>query len=414
MEETGVYVAETLQNGTLVSTLGDVDGFINTAPDQFGVQHSPTMGSNTGLAIAAQAQHVMARVGNDLYTSTNTGASWEKAPSMMASRGNVALSADGFVLLHSPENTTTTYRSANAGGSWTAVTGLSVKEARPVADAVNPSKFYVYDKYTGKMFVSTDGGISFGLTAQLGSGGSSVVRTVPGREGDLWVCRGLKGLAHSTDSGATFTKVGQITSCESVGVGKEAPGANYPTLYMFGAVGSATGLMRSTDQGVSWVRVNDNAHQYGGAGRSITGDMNNYGMVYMSTGGRGIAYGKIDPSGDVVVTPQVYVAQPKPAECTYVITNTWDYGATAEIRITNKSNTIMSGATVNWTYADDTVVDGGINGTVTGSAPNYTGSTSETWNFEIQPGQTQSFGMWFHQSTLRPGPVPTVTGDICR
>jgi xyloglucan-specific exo-beta-1,4-glucanase len=414
MEETGVYSAETLQNGTLVSVFGDVDGYINSAPDQYGVQHSPKMGSTTGLAIAPQAQHVMARVGNDLYTSTNTGASWEKAASMMASRGNLALSADGFVLLHSPENTTTTYRSTNAGGSWTAVTGLSVNNARPVADALNPNKFYVYDKYTGKMFVSTDGGVSFNLGVQLSGGGSTFIRPVAGREGDLWICLGLKGLAHSTDSGATFTKVGQVANCEAVGLGKEAPGANYPTLYISGAVGTATGMMRSTDKGVSWVRINDDHYQYGGGHSMVVGDMNTYGVVYRSTNGRGIAYGKIDPSGDVVVTPQAYVAPPKPAECKYVVTNTWDYGAVAEIRVTNRSNAIMSGWTVNWTYADDTVVDGGINGTVTGTAPNYTGTTSELWNYEIQPGQTQSFGMWFHQGTLLPGALPAVTGDICK
>jgi hypothetical protein len=31
----------------------------------------------------------------------------------------------------------------------------------------------------------------------------------------------------------------------------------------------------------------------------VTGDMNTYGTVYMSTNSRGIAYGKIDASGDV-------------------------------------------------------------------------------------------------------------------
>ncbi|MES2349751.1 MAG: cellulose binding domain-containing protein [Pseudomonadota bacterium] len=413
MEETGAYQAESIPNGPLMSIIGDYDGFLHTDPSQYGPRHSPAMGSTTGMAVAAQATHVLARVGNELYTSTNQGASWEKAPTKMGTSGNLALSADGVVLLHSPENSAVTYRSTDAGGSWAAVTGLSVNNARPVADAVNPAKFYVYDRQGGKMFVSADGGVSFAPGAQLSGGGSTFVRPTAGREGDLWMCLGLKGLAHSTDSGATFTTVGQVASCESVGLGKEAPDANYPTLYMWGAVGTATGLMRSTDQGASWVRINDDAHQYGGAGW-VAGDMNTYGMVYRSTVGRGVAYGKIDPAGDVVVTPQVYVPPPKPAECKYVVTNTWDYGAVAEIHITNTSSSVISGWTVNWTYADDTVVDGGFNGKVTGTAPNYTGTNSEPWNYEIAPGQTQGFGIWFHQGTRLPGPVPTVTGDLCK
>ena len=73
----------------------------------------------------------------------------------------------------------------------------------------------------------------------------------------------------------------------------EPPGSNYPTLYIWGAVNDVRGLLRSTDKGAHWDRVNDDAHQYGGPGdgQFIVGDMNRYGVVYMSTAGRGIVYG---------------------------------------------------------------------------------------------------------------------------
>ncbi len=415
IEETVVFSAASIPNGPLVSVIGDYDGFIQDTPDQDGVQHSPTMGTTTGLALATQAPHVMARVGNSLYTSTNMGASWEKTPSIMAAKGNVALSSDGFVLLHSPENSATTYRSTDFGANWTAVAGLAVNNARPVADPVNPAKFYVYDRDTGKLLVSTDGGVSFNPAAQLAGGGSTILRATPGREGDLWACLNSGGLVHSTDSGATFTKVGQIGSCGTLGLGKEAPGASHPTLYMWGAVNTARGLLRSIDQGASWERVNDDAHQYGGPQVGwITGDMNSYGTVYMSTAGRGIAYGKIDPAGDVQVVPQVYVAPPKPAECKYVVINTWGGGGIAELRITNQGTSVINGWTVNWTYADNSTVGGYWNGKVTGSAPSYTGTNSESWNSNIAPNQTVSFGFVFSQGTQNPGPAPLVTGDICK
>ncbi|MEO7497366.1 MAG: cellulose binding domain-containing protein [Massilia sp.] len=409
MEETGSYTAETVQNGALVSAIGDFDGFINAAPDQYGVRHSPSMGTTPGLAIAPQAQQVMARAGNAIYTSADGGTSWTKAASMNGWGGNLALSADGFALLHTPDNSSTTYRSTDLGSSWTPATGLAVKNARPVADPVNPSKFYVYDSATGKVMLSSDGGVSFNPMAQLAGGGSTFLRATPGREGDLWACLGQIGLSHSTDSGASFTRIDGIASCGGVGLGKQAPAAAYPTLYMWGKVGTVRGLLRSTDQGASWVRVNDDAHQYGAQGSWVNGDMSNYCTVYMTTNGRGIAFGKIDPAGDVVVVPQVYVAPPKPAECKYTV-----YGGNfAVVSVTNTSGEGINAWTVHWSYADDTKVGDTIyNGFVTGPAPNYTGTDGGGWNHYIGPGQTVSLGFGF--SPANPLAVPAVTGDLCK
>jgi hypothetical protein len=68
------------------------------------------------------------------------------------------------------------------------------------------------------------------------------------------------GLARSTNSGASFSK---------------------------------RGIYRSTDAGASWIRINDDAHQFGGPGNGqfVNGDMNTEGVVSMSTVGRGVVYG---------------------------------------------------------------------------------------------------------------------------
>jgi hypothetical protein len=65
-------------------------------------------------------------------------------------------------------------------------------------------------------------------------------------------------------------------------------------LYIWGTVGGVRGVHRSLDAGASWLRINDDAHQYGGPGNGqfVVGDMNVFGVVYMSTAGRGIVYGK--------------------------------------------------------------------------------------------------------------------------
>jgi hypothetical protein len=417
MEETGAAAAESIPGGPLVSIVGDFDGFIHTDPAQYGQRHSPSMGTTKGLAIAPLAPQVMARVGNStMYVSTNMGASWQKAPTMNGKYGRLALSADGFVLLHSPEGSTTTYRSTDFGANWTPVTGLSVKDAYPVADRVNPAKFYVYDPATGKLLVSTDGGVSFSARASLPTGGNSLVRATPGIEGDVWACLGSKGLSHSTDSGATFTSVGGINSCGSFGLGKEAPGASYLTLYMWGNVGASRGLLRSTDKGAHWDRVNDDAHQYGGALSGwVTGDMNTYGTVYMSTNGRGIAYGKIDPSGDVQVVPQVPVKPAPTAVCTYQLNNVWWGGGIATVSITNQGAETLHGWQVSWTYSDGSYVSGSAwNGVVTGTKPTFTGSDGGGWNKDIAPGGTASFGFVFAGQDAMNANIPKVTGDICK
>jgi hypothetical protein len=110
------------------------------------------------------------------------------------------------------------------------------------------------------------------------------------------------GLRRSVNSGSTFTSINGVTSCSAVGLGKAAPGASYFTLYIWGTVNGVVGVHRSIDEGATWVRVNDDAHEYGGPGNGqfVMGDMNVYGRVYLSTVGRGIAYG--EPGGTVPLT----------------------------------------------------------------------------------------------------------------
>jgi len=77
------------------------------------------------------------------------------------------------------------------------------------------------------------------------------------------------------------------------GFGKAAPGSSSMTLYLYGvANSSSTGeLFRSTDNGASWIQINDPAHQWGGGVNCVTGDMRTFGTVYVGTNGRGIIWG---------------------------------------------------------------------------------------------------------------------------
>ncbi|MFD1466949.1 T9SS type A sorting domain-containing protein [Hymenobacter caeli] len=330
LEETVAQNAVSIPGGPFISVISDYDGFRQADVTQYGPIHTPRIGSTQGLDYAPLAPGKVVRVGSALYYSTDQGLTWTKTPVINGAAGQVALSADGNVLLHCPNSntTTTTYRSTDNGTTWTAVTGLAYPNVRPIGDPVNPNKFYAYNPGAGTFFVSTDGGVSFAPAgAGPGTGGSAVVRRVPGREGHLWVALYGGGLARSVNAGAVFTKLANVTYCGAVGIGKAAPGSTYETLYIWGTVGGVLGMHRSTDEGASWVRVNDDAHEYGGPanGQFIMGDMNVYGRVYMSTAGRGIPYGT--PAATALATApaalldgkNALVAYPNPVENTLTV-----------------------------------------------------------------------------------------------
>jgi len=275
-----------------VSAIGDYDGFVHDDPARHGRIHQPEIGTTTGLDAAALTPETMVRVGDAMLLTRDGGKRWSKTAALQGKRGRVAISADGATLVHTPQGSSTLYRSSDAGASWTQVKGLAGRDLRAVADPLRANVFYAYDDKA--LNVSVDGGASFAPRASLPAGGSRLIRLAPGREGDLWAPLKDGGLQRSLDGGATFKRFANVGYCGAVGFGKAAAGKDYPSVYIWGSVDGVRGIYRSLDQGASWQRINDAFHQYGGPGDGhfIVGDMNRFGFVYMSTAGRGIVYGR--------------------------------------------------------------------------------------------------------------------------
>jgi photosystem II stability/assembly factor-like uncharacterized protein len=292
LEETVPLGLVSVPDGRVVSAIGDYDGFMHDDPARYGRIHKPEMGTTTGIDVAAARPSYMVRVGSAIYMSRDGGASWNKAAAQKGKLGQIAMSADGSVMLHSPARAAVTWRSADWGASWAEVSGLHGANVRPVADQVNPQLFYAYAD--GALLASVDGGASFERRATLPAGGSNVIRAAPGREGDVWVPLYGGGLARSLDGGMSFAQLAGVSVCGAVGFGKAAHGQRYPTIFIWGTVDGKRGLYRSTDEGASWARINDDQHQFGGPGNGqfVVGDMNRFGVVFMSTTGRGIVYGR--------------------------------------------------------------------------------------------------------------------------
>jgi photosystem II stability/assembly factor-like uncharacterized protein len=77
---------------------------------------------------------------------------------------------------------------------------------------------------------------------------------------------GGNGLFHSTDAGASFTQVPGVDSRIGLGIRQGRAGRGLPGLFLVGSVDGVDGAFRSDDAGNSWVRINDDAHQYGKLG----------------------------------------------------------------------------------------------------------------------------------------------------
>ena len=292
LEETVPLGLVSMPGAPMVSAIGDYDGFIHDDPTRPGRIHRPEIGTTTGLDGAARRPGNMVRVGDAMLVTRDGGASWTQTPTLHGKRGTVAMSSDGATLVHAPQGASTLYRSSNEGASWIQVKGVAGQRMRAVADPVNPKVFYAYDDRA--LMASVDGGASFAPRSSLPPGGSRLVRAMPGRAGDVWVALKSGGLVRSLDGGASFTAIDGVDYCGAVGFGKAAPGRPDLTVYIWGSIGGVRGIYRSLDLGRSWTRINDDAHQYGGPGDGhfIVGDMNRYGVVYMSSAGRGIVHGR--------------------------------------------------------------------------------------------------------------------------
>ncbi|MFD7305050.1 1,4-beta-glucanase [Streptomyces pharetrae] len=292
----------------LISGLGDIGVMYHerlTASPARGMATNPVFGSATGLAQAAGKPSYVVRTGwgdhgNGAY-STDGGRTWAPfaaQPGLAKNApGPIAVNADGTVLLwtfvHWDGTRYPAYRSADGGATWSEVASFP-KGATPVADPADPAVFYAYDTDTGTLLASTDGGRAFTARATGLPAGDSQFRVVaaPGRTGDLWLSAKWNGLYRSTDGGARFTKADSCWASYTVGFGKAADGADYPAVYQVGAVEEITAVYRSDDGARTWTRINDDAHQWGWTGETITGDPRLYGRVYLATNGRGIQYGE--------------------------------------------------------------------------------------------------------------------------
>lgn len=290
----------------LLSGLGDIDGFHHDdldASPAAGAFNGPRFSNTEDLAFAGANPLIMVRSGTGgtnvhAAISTDGGKNWSLLPSEPPGYGrgggNIAISANGKTIVWSQRNGAPNV-TVDGGAHWVTCTDLAAG-TRAIADPVNPARFYGFDGRAGKVFASTNAAVNFFETgAVLGSANASAFRppelsVTPGVEGDLWLSSVEHGLYHQANAATNFVKIATVQGARAIGFGKPAEGKTFPTIYLAGRIENAEGVFRSTDTGATWVRINDDQHQYGVVNH-VTGDPRIFGRVYLGTSGRGIIYG---------------------------------------------------------------------------------------------------------------------------
>ncbi|MFI6010825.1 cellulose binding domain-containing protein [Streptomyces sp. NPDC051243] len=400
LEETAVNdLASPPSGAPLLSALGDIGGFRHTdltkVPSMMFTQ--PNFTTTTSLDYAESNPDTLVRVGDldsgpHIAFSTDNGANWFAGtdPSGVSGGGTVAAAADGSRFVWSPAGTGVQY-ATGFGNSWSASSGIPAG-AIVESDRVDPKTFYGFK--SGKFYVSRDGGATFTASSATGlpSGDSVRFKALPGVKGEVWLAGGAAdgayGLWHSTDGGASFTKLSAVEQADTIGFGKAATGASYQTLYTSAKIGGVRGIFRSTDKGATWTRINDEAHQWGWTGAAITGDPRVYGRVYVSTNGRGVIYGDTsDTGGGTDPTPTPTGA----CTVTYKITNQWSGGFQADVQLANTGSTAWNGWSLGWAFADGQKVTQAWNTEASQSGTAVTARNVD-WNANVAAGSSVSFG----------------------
>jgi hypothetical protein len=246
--------------------------------------------------------------------STDGGQTWNLFPTMPAfagkTIGGTIAASSPTDIVWAPANGFQPYYTINGGVTWSPVNLPGVTDwsgfdwsyylnAQTVtADRVLANTFYLY--YAGQgVYRTTDGGANWTkvFSGEISSTSyyCSELESVPGQASNLFFTGGPTGdlnepFMRSTDGGTTWTAVANVNEVSVFGFGAPATPGGYPSIYIAGYVNGVYGIWQSNDNAKSWIQIGDYPTGSLAGIRSISGDPNIYGQVYVGLAGDGFAY----------------------------------------------------------------------------------------------------------------------------
>jgi len=248
--------------------------------------------------------------------STNGGMTWTafaadpKGAGTNYIGGTIAASSPTNIIW-APAGGEDPYYTLNGGVTWNPITLPGVSswssfdteyyyDTRTVtADRVLPNTFYLY--YAGQgVFETTNGGATWAKVFSGSISPSSIynaeLESVPGEAGNLFFTGGpqsnfaSEGFYRSTNQGATWTAIPNVTEVICFGFGAPAPGQSYPSIYIVGYVNHVYGIWQSVNDAQSWTQIGTYPTGDLELIKTISGDPNVFGKVYVGFSGSGYAY----------------------------------------------------------------------------------------------------------------------------
>jgi hypothetical protein len=295
----------------------------DTYPSSYGVGGQPGFAAGWSIDYASSKPSFLVGIADwwgveESAYSTNGGQSWHVFPSFPAfagkAIGGTIAASSPTDIVWAPADGYAPYYTQDGGATWRQITlpGVTnwnnfdfayyLDKTTVTADRVLPNTFYLY--YNG-VYRSTNGGSTWTQvhTGEISafSDYNSHIEAVPGEAGNLFFTGGSQGgptsphpanegFYRSIDRGVTWTAVPNVLEVRCFGFGKPAAAGGYPSIYIDGWVNHVYGIWQSNDKAQSWAQIGKFPMGSLDMIKTISGDPNTYGEVYVGFSGSGYAY----------------------------------------------------------------------------------------------------------------------------
>ncbi|MBB3360029.1 MULTISPECIES: sialidase family protein [unclassified Novosphingobium] len=276
--------------------------------------------------------------------STDGGNSWTKFATLPTppgtkpddpwrmSYGTIAVASDNRDnIVWAPGRNRTPFYTTDRGATWHPVQlegaigdntgsffGTWNQRKTLAADKAKPATFYLVhsgeapNERLAGLWRTTNGGASWtqvyhGEIAPS-SGFAAKLRAVPGKAGHLFFTSAFPyttdtRLRRSTDGGAHWEVVNDVSRVDDIALGKAAKGADYPAIYISGRVVGQYGIWRSIDNARTWQRLVEFPVGSLDMVTVLGADPDVFGRVYIGYKGSGWIWGEPAPCHPVPLKP---------------------------------------------------------------------------------------------------------------